>query len=103
MLAKMKAVTVKTQNVLVNNFLKMRQHTSESVWLYLGCLKGTVRHCNFNLPMGQTSYKDKKILQTLVQGLKDAVLAKDVMDKYTTNDNLQNHLTQKKHQHYRRG
>ena len=72
MLAKMKAVIVKTQNVLVNfnNFLSMRQPGAESVRLHLGHLKGVARHCDFNLSAyqpsaGQTSYMDKMILHTL--------------------------------------
>ena len=70
MLAKMKAVMVKTQNVLVNinNFLGLRQRGSKIVWLYLGCLKGASKHCDFNLQAGQTCYLEQMILDTLVQG-----------------------------------
>ena len=52
MLTKMKAVTVMTQNVVVNvnNFLCMRQQKAKSVRLYLSHLKRTARHSNFNLP-----------------------------------------------------
>ena len=55
---------------------------TESVRLYLGCLKGAARHCDFTLPMGQTSFTDKMVMHTLVQGLEDAAIAKDVMEKY---------------------
>ena len=58
-LAKTKAITVTTQNVLVNVniFLCMKRQKSESVRLYLilGRLTGTERHCYWTLPMGQTS------------------------------------------------
>ena len=82
--------------VNVNNFLCMRQRGVKSVRLYLGCLKGVARPCNFNLPVGQTSYADKMILHTLVQRLEDPTIAKDVMEEYTTNDDLQNPLTLEK-------
>ena len=66
MLAKMKAVTTKTQNNLVNvnNIPCMRQQGAESVRLNLGRLKGAARHCNFNLTAGHTSNMDKMILHT---------------------------------------
>ena len=95
MLAKMKAVMVKTPNVLdnVNNFLSMRQQGVKSIRLYLGRLTGMARHCNFNLPAGQTSYTDKIIPHILVQGLEDAAIAKDVMEEYADNENLQKHIS----------
>ena len=82
MLAKMKAVTVTTQNLMVNvnNFLCMRHRKAENVHLYLDRLKGKARHCDFNLPTGHTSYTDKMIMHTLVQGLEDAAIAKDIME-----------------------
>ena len=79
LLTKMKAVTVTTQKGCVNNFLYMRQQKPESVWLYLGRLKGAAQHCDFTLPAGETSYTDKMVLHTLVQGLEDDVITKDVM------------------------
>ena len=66
----------------------MRRQKAKSVWPYLGRLKGAARHCDFNLPMGQTSYTDKMVMHTLVQGLEYPAIAKDVMEEYTTNDNL---------------
>ena len=91
LLAKMKAVMVTTENILVNinNFLYIRQR------LYLGRLKGAASHYNFHLPMGQTSYTTM-IVHTLVQGLEDAAIAKDVMEAYATNNNVKNRLTNKK-------
>ena len=82
-LAKMKAVTVTTQNVLfkVKNFLCMRQQKAESVRLYLGRLKGEARHCDFTLSMGQTSYTGKTVMETLVQGQENAAIAKDIMEE----------------------
>ena len=79
----MMVVTLTTQNVLVNinNFLCMRQRKAGSVLMYLGCLKGAARHCHFNLPMRQTSYTNKMVMHTLVQGLEDAAIAKDVMEE----------------------
>ena len=38
----------------------------------------------------------KMILHTLVQGLKDATIAKDVIEEYATNNNLQNCFTLEK-------
>ena len=84
MLAQMKAVTVKTQN--------MRQKRAESIRLYVGRLKGAARHCYFNQTADNTFYTDKMILYTLVQGLEDAAIAKDVMEEYSTKKNLQTHL-----------
>ena len=72
----MKAVTITTQNVLVNtnNFLCMRQRIAEIVRLYLGRLMGAARHCNFTIPMGLTCYTDKMVMHTLVQGREDTVI-----------------------------
>ena len=93
MLTKMKAVTVITQNVLVNvkNFVCRRQRKAESVQLLLGCLKGAVRQGDFNLPMSHTSYTDKMVKDTLVKGLEAAAIAKDI-----TNNNLQKPHTLRK-------
>ena len=89
MLTKMKAVTVTKQNVLVNanNFLCRQQQKTGSLWLYLGRLKGTAKHCNFTLPMDKTSYMDKMVMNTLVQRLEDTAKAKDIMKSYATNNN----------------
>ena len=46
--------------------------------------------------MGQTYYTDKMVMHKLVQGLKDAAIAKNVMEEYATNDNLHNRFTLKK-------
>ena len=98
MLDKIKAVTVTTQNVLVNvnNFLCMRQWKAESVRLNLGRLKVKARHYDFHLLTGLISYTDKMILHTLAQGLENAAIAKDIIEKCATNYNLQNCLTLKK-------
>ena len=98
MLTKMKAVTVTKQNVLVNanNFLCMQQQKAEIVRLYLGRLKGTAKHCNFTLPMGKTSCMDKMVMNTVVQGLEDTAIAKDVIESYATNNTLQTCLNLKK-------
>ena len=69
---------------------------SQSVRLYMGPLKGAARHCDFNVQMSQTSYMDKIVMHTLVQGLEDAYIAKDVMEEYATNNNLQNCLNPRK-------
>ena len=61
-----------------------------------GCTQGAARHCNFTLPMGQTSDTDKLVLHTLVQGLEDAAIAKDVIEKYLTNKLLLDRLTHEK-------
>ena len=66
------------------------QPGGKSLRSYMGRLKGAAKHCHFNLPAGQTCYMDKMILHTLVQGLEDASVAKDVMEEYATNNNLQN-------------
>ena len=68
-LGKIKMVTANMQNVLVNinSFLSMKQRGDKSIRLYLGRLKGTAKHCNFNLPTGKTCYMDKMVLHTLVQ------------------------------------
>ena len=92
MLTKIKVVTVTTQNVPfnVNNFLCMRQ-------LYLGHLRCAARHSNFNHLIGETSYRYKVVIHTLVQRLEDPTIAKDVIEEYATNSSLQNRLTLKKH------
>ena len=38
--------------------------------------------------MGQTSYTNKMVMHTLVQGLEATAIAKDVMEEYATNNNL---------------
>ena len=58
----------------------MQQRKAESNRLYLGRLKGAARHCDFKLPPGETSYTDKMVMQTLVQGLEDAAITKYTMD-----------------------
>ena len=90
MLTKMKAVTVKMHNVLVNvnNFLCMK--------LCLGRFKGEARHCDFTLPMGQTFYTDKMIMHTLVKRLEDAPYSKICHGGIRHQHNLQNRLTLKK-------
>ena len=62
----MKAIVATTLNALVNvnNFLCMRQQ------------KAVARHYNFNSPMGQTSYTDKMVIHTPVQGLEVAAIGK---------------------------
>ena len=77
-------VTVRTQNILVNvnNFLFIRQQKARSIWLYLGCLTGGPSYCDFNLPIGHTSYTDKMVMHTLVQGLEDATLAKERQNEH---------------------
>ena len=60
------------------------------------CLKGAAIHYNFTLPMGQTPCTDKTVMHTLVQGLEDAAIAKDVMEEYPTNDKPQDRLTLEK-------
>ena len=99
MLTKIKVVTVTTQNVPVNvnNFLCMRQKKAKSVQLYLGHLMCAARHSNFNLLMGQPSYRYKVVIHTLVQRLEDPTIAKDVIEEYATNSSLQNRPTLKKH------
>ena len=59
-------------------------------------LKGTAGHSDFTLPMGRTSYTDKRVMHTLVQRLEDAVIAKDVMEECATNNDLQDRLTLEK-------
>ena len=95
LLIKMKTVTVTTQNVLVtvNNFHCMRQQKAENVGLYLGRLKVEAQHCYLTLPPGKTSYTEKMVMHTLVQGLENAAITKDVMEEYATDDNLHNRLT----------
>ena len=44
----------------------------------------------------QTSYIDKMIMHTLVQGLEDAVIAKDAREECTTNNNLKDRPTLEK-------
>ena len=46
--------------------------------------------------MGQTPCTDKTVMHTLVQGLEDAAIAKDVMEEYPTNDKPQDRLTLEK-------
>ena len=91
----MKAVTIKKQNILVNvnNFLFMRQQKAKSIRLYLGRLKRAAHHCDFTPPAGKTSYTDKMLMHTLVQGLEDAPKTNDVMEEYNTNDNVKTRLT----------
>ena len=98
MLAKIKVVTVTTQNVLVNVniFLCMRQRKVKIIQLYLGRLKGAARHCDFTLPMGQTSNMHMMVLHSLVLELQDAAIAKDVMEEYATNNYLQDSLSLEK-------
>ena len=60
----------------------MRQQKTESVRLYLGRLKGATQQCDFTLLVGGTSYTDKMVTHTLLQGLEDATITKDVMEKY---------------------
>ena len=78
--------------ILINNFLCMRHRKAESVWLYLDHLKGAAKHWDFNLPTGHTSFTNKMFLHTLVQGLEYAATAKDDMEEYGTNNDLQNHI-----------
>ena len=45
--------------------------------------------------MGETSYIDKMVTHTLVQGLEDAPITKDVMEEYATS-NFQSRLSLEK-------
>ena len=83
----MKAVMVTTQNISVNvnNYLCMGRRKAKSLHKYLGRLKGKTRHCDFILAPGQTSYTDKMIIHTLLQGLEHAAITKDLIDKYAKN------------------
>ena len=62
----------------------MMKQKTECVWLYLNRLKGAARQCNINLPIGQTSYIDKMVKHTLVQGMEDALIARGVLEEYAT-------------------
>ena len=49
-----------------------------------------MRHdCDFTILMGKTFYTENTVMHTLVQGLEDTSIAKDIMEEYSNSDVLQ--------------
>ena len=49
-----------------------------------------VRHdCDFTILMGKTIYTEKTVMHTLVQGLEDTSIARDIMKEYSNSNVLQ--------------
>ena len=62
----------------------------------MGHLKGAAQHCDFILLLEDTSYTKKMVMHSLVQGLEDAAITKDVMKESSTYVDLQTRINLEK-------
>ena len=88
LLSKLKDITVKAPSYLVNrlNFMVMKQGATETSQQWLSRLKGKARHCDFNVPTGQTSYMDQRVKDTFILGLHNASIKSDIMEESALSD-----------------
>ena len=83
LLSKLKDITIKAPSYPVNrlNFMEMKQGAAVTSQQWLSRLKDKARHCNFNVPTGQTSYMDQRVKDTFIFGLPDSSIKSDIMEK----------------------
>ena len=86
LLAAMKKMSVKKQNVLINvvEFLSMGQADGEPVKHYAARLKGAAATCNFTLPLGQQDYTENMVKHQLVRGINNPFILEQVLAQATT-------------------
>ena len=88
MLAVIKKMAVKKQNILLNivSFLNMGQAEDEAAKHYAARLKGQASLCNFVLPEGQRDYSEEMVKHQLVRGLQDPLIQEQVLAHSATKD-----------------
>ena len=90
LMAAMKELAVRKQNILVNvfQFQKMGQDPNETAGSFVARLKGQARVCNFQLPAGQSDYSEKMVTHQLISGLVDPTIQEQMLAQSSTNKDI---------------